>query len=179
MLINDLTDFGSKKKRKYNTTAEDGVKRRNISKSIKNEKDDLQFVHGLVSILKVKVENRWGKSRIKNDLMSYLDNCTQEQFEASTKYFYVGCSLIGERKESNYDKNESRREHPTRVLNDVWVEMHFNKPFCIKLDTKFHQWFTVSKEKVDEIKVKMEEDQGESIQFIHKYRDAMTNEIKY
>ena len=25
----------------------------------------------------------------------------------------------------------------------------------------------------------MEEDQGESIQFIHKYRDAVTNEIKY
>ena len=109
--------------------------------------------------------------------MSNLENCTREEFEASTKDVYVSRSLIGERKEINDDTNVSRHKYHTRVLNDVWVEMHFNKPFCIKLDTKFHRWFTVSKEKADAIKVKMEEDQGKSIQFIHKYRDAITNEI--
>ena len=91
----------------------------------------------------------------------------------------MGHSLIGERKESDDDTNESRQEHCTRVLNDKWVEMHFKKSFCDKLDEKFHRWFTVSKETADEIKVKMEEDQGESINFIHKYRDAITNDIKY
>ena len=53
MLVNSLSDLGPKKKRKYNSTAEDEVKRRNISNDIKNEKDDLQFVHGLVSIMKL------------------------------------------------------------------------------------------------------------------------------
>jgi hypothetical protein len=72
MLINSITDFSSNKKRKYNTIAEDEVKRRNISKRIKNGKDDLQFVHGLISIMKVKVDKKWGKSRIKIDLMSKL-----------------------------------------------------------------------------------------------------------
>ena len=127
--------------------AEDEVKRRNISKSIKNEKDDLQFVHGLVSIMKVKVDKQWRKSRIKNDLMSNLENCTREEFEASTRDFYVGRSLIGERKETDDDTNESRQEHRTRVLNDKWVEMHFKKPFCDKMDKKFHRWFTVERKK--------------------------------
>ena len=77
--------------------AEDEVKRRNISKSIKNEKDDLQFVHGLISIMKVKVDKKW-RGRIKNDLVSKLENCNQEEFEASTKDFYMGRSLIGIRK---------------------------------------------------------------------------------
>ena len=89
--------------------------------------------------------------------MSKLENCNQEQFEASTNYFYLGCSLIGERKETNDDTNESRQEVRTRVLNDNWVEIHFKKTFCDKLEKKFHQWFTVSKEKADELKVKMEE----------------------
>jgi hypothetical protein len=75
MLINDLTDFASNKKRKYNAVAKDEVKRRNISKSIKNEKDDLQFVHGLVSIMKVKVDKQWS-DRNKNELISKLENCT-------------------------------------------------------------------------------------------------------
>ena len=56
MLINEITDVAKKKKRKYNTMAEDEVKQKNISKSIKNEKEDLQFVSGLFSIMKVKVD---------------------------------------------------------------------------------------------------------------------------
>ena len=78
--------------------AEDDVKRRNISKSIKNEKDDLQFVHGLISIMKVKDAKKW-KGRIKNDLMSKLDNCTRDEFNASTNEFLCG-SLFDTRKKN-------------------------------------------------------------------------------
>ena len=75
MLINDLTDFASKKKRKYNMMAEDEVKQKNISKSIKNEKEDLQFVSGLFLIMKVKVENEWTQ-RFILDMITKLENCT-------------------------------------------------------------------------------------------------------
>ena len=44
MLTNEITDVVSKNKRKYNTMAEDEVKRKNISKSIKNEKENLDFL---------------------------------------------------------------------------------------------------------------------------------------
>ena len=94
----------------------------------------------------------------------------------------MGRSLSKERKitnDDNDDTNESRQVESTRVLNNNWVEMHFKKTFCDKLDEERCQWLTVSKKKADEIKVKMEEDQGESIKFIHKYRDSVTNEIKY
>ena len=33
--------------------------------------------------MKVKVDKRWGKSRIKNDLMSNLENCSRDDFKAS------------------------------------------------------------------------------------------------
>ena len=80
-----------------------------------------------------------------------------------------------EKKETDDDTNESRQEHCTRVLNDKWVEMHFKKTFRDKMDKKCHCWFPVDREKANEIKVKMQEDQGESINFIHKYRDAISN----
>ena len=89
---------------------EDEVKRRNILKSIKNEKEDLQFVHGLISIMRVKYVKRW-RSRIKNELMSKLEHCTREEFEASTNDFYVGCSKIGDRKQNSEATIESRQEH--------------------------------------------------------------------
>ena len=54
--MNDISGVSSNHKRKYDTMAEDEVKRKNISKSIKNEKEDLQFVSGLFSIMKVKVD---------------------------------------------------------------------------------------------------------------------------
>ena len=75
MLINSITDFASNKKRKYNTVVEDEVKRRNIAKNIKNKKDDLQFVQGLISIMKVNDAKKW-RSRIKNELMGKLESCT-------------------------------------------------------------------------------------------------------
>jgi hypothetical protein len=129
--------------------------------------------------MKVKVDKNWtGRSRLKKELMSQLENCSQEEFEASTRDFYVGRSLIGERREIDDETDESRNENRTRVLHDKWVGMHFKKPFLDMMDTKFHQWHSVSKETADEIKVKME-DQGKSIHFIHKYRDAVTNGIKY
>ena len=34
-------------------------------------------------------------------------------------------------------------------------------------------------EKADEIVLRIEEDQGEVITYIHKYRDQMTNEMKF
>ena len=91
----------------------------------------------------------------------------------------MGCSKIGDIKEKNDDTIESNQVLRTRVLNDKWVEMHFKKSFYDKLENKYHHWVTVSKEKADKIKVKMEEDQGELVKFIHKYRDEVTNEIKY
>lgn len=72
--MNDITDVASKNKRKYNKMAEDEVKRKNISKSIKNEKEDLEFVSGLISIMNVKVDKEW-RSRIKDHLITKLDNC--------------------------------------------------------------------------------------------------------
>ena len=44
MLMNDVTDVASKNKSKLNTMAEDEVKQKNISESIKYEKEALQFV---------------------------------------------------------------------------------------------------------------------------------------
>ena len=78
--------------------AEDEVKRKNISKSIKNENGDLEFVSGLVSIMKVKVNKVW-RSRIKDDLMIKLENCSWEEFESSKNAFYVGFSKTGDRKQ--------------------------------------------------------------------------------
>ena len=83
--------------------------------------DDLLFVHGLILIMKVKVYKRWRTSRIKNDLMSNLENCYRDEFKDSTRDLYVGRSLMKEMKETNDDTNESRQEHRTRVLNDKWV----------------------------------------------------------
>ena len=138
MMINSITDFSSNKKRKYNTMAEDVVKRKNIAKSIKNEKDHLQFVQGLISIMKVNDAKKWSdRSRIKNDLIAKLENCTRDEFNASTDDFYVGRSLSQERKitnDDNEDTNESRQVESTRVLNNNWVKMHFKKTFCDKLD---------------------------------------------
>ena len=57
--------------------------------------------------------------------------------------------------------------------------MHFKKTFCDKMDKKCNCWFTLKQETADNIKSKMEEDQGEVIRFIHKYRDEVTNEIKF
>jgi hypothetical protein len=175
MCVDKLLD---KKKRKFNTVAEDEVKRRNISRDIKKEKDDLLFVIGLDSILKVKVKKQWVRnSRTKKYLLSKLENCSQEEFEASTRDFYVGRSLIGKRKENDNNTNELRQEHRTRVLNDKWMDIYFTKAFRDKMDKKFQRWFSVDMKKANEIKVQMEEDQGESINFIHKYRDAVTNEV--
>ena len=89
MMINSITDFSSNKKRNYNTMAEDVVKRKNIAKSIKNEKNDLQFVQGLISIMKVNDAKKW-RGRIKNDLITKIENCTQYEFNASTDNFYLG-----------------------------------------------------------------------------------------
>ena len=86
MLINEITDVASKKKRKYNTMAEDEVKKRNISKSIKTEKKNVEFIYGLVSIMKVKGREKF-KARIKNDLMSKLENCSRDEFESSKMIF--------------------------------------------------------------------------------------------
>ena len=77
------------------------------------------------------------------------------------------------------EKTERRQVESTRILNYKWVEMHFNKSFCKKLKKKFHRWVTVTKEKAEEIVLRMEEDQGEMIKYIHKYRDEETDEIKY
>ena len=57
--------------------------------------------------------------------------------------------------------------------------MHFKKAFCDKMEKKCNFWFAIKQGIADNIKVKMEEDQGEVIKFIHKYRDEVTNEIKY
>ena len=48
ILMNEITDVAKKNKRKYNTLAEDEVKRRNISKRFKNEKDNLYAVSTIV-----------------------------------------------------------------------------------------------------------------------------------
>ena len=112
--------------------------------------------------MKVNDAKKW-RSRIKNELMGKLENCTRDEFNASTDGFYVGRSLIHERKitnDDNDDTNESRQVESTRVLNNNWVEMHYKKTFCDKLDEERCKWLTVSKKKADEIKVKMEEDQG-------------------
>ena len=50
-----------------------------------------------------------------------------------------------------------------KILNDKWVDRHFNKSFCKELEKKFHHWVTVTKEKAAEIGLRMEEDQGEVI----------------
>ena len=76
-------------------------------------------------------------------------------------------------------KTERRQVDRTRILNDKWVEMNFNKSFCKELEKKFHCWVMVTIEKEEEIVLSMEEDQGETIKYIHKYRDEETNEIKY
>ena len=70
---------------------EDEVKQKNISKSIINEKEDLQFVSGLISIMKVKVDKEW-MPRNKDDLITKLENCSRDEFESSAKDFYVSCS---------------------------------------------------------------------------------------
>ena len=57
--------------------------------------------------------------------------------------------------------------------------MYFNKSICKELKKKFRCWVTVTKEKTEEIVLRMEEDQGEIIKYIYKYRDEETNEIKY
>ena len=62
MCVDKLLD---KKKRKFNTVAENDVKRRNIIRDIKKEKDDLQFVIGLDSIMKVKVKQEMAE-KFKN-----------------------------------------------------------------------------------------------------------------
>ena len=137
MLINEITDVASKNKRKYNTMAEDEVKRKNISKSIKNEKEDLEFVSGMVSIMKVKGDKKW-RSRVKNDLMSKLENCFRDEFECLTNDFYTGFARTKDRKQKSEETIESRQVERTRVLNDKWVKMHFQKTFCDKLENKYH-----------------------------------------
>ena len=93
--------------------AEDEVKRRNISKSIKNEKQDIEFVSGMVSIMKVKGDKKW-RSRIKNDLITKLENCTRDEFESSTNNFYVGCSKTQDRQQKREETIESRQDERTK-----------------------------------------------------------------
>ena len=111
--------------------------------------------------------------------MTKLENCSQEEFESSINNFYVGCSKTQDRKQKREETIESMQVERTRVLNDKWVEMHFQKPFCEKLEKNYHHWVTVKRGKTDEIVLRMEEDQGEVIKYIHKYRDDVTNEMKY
>ena len=111
-------------------------------------------------------------------MLTQLENCTREEFQSFKKDFYVGCSKKTYIR-TNKKKTERRQEDRTRILNDKWVEMYFSKPFCQELDKNFHCWVTVTKEKAEEIVLSMEEDQGETIKYIHKYRDEETNAIQY
>lgn len=91
----------------------------------------------------------------------------------------MGCSKTGVRKQKREKTIESRQVERTRVLNDKWVKIHFQKTFYDKLEKKYHHWVTVKRGETDEIVLRMEEDQGEVIKYIHKYRDEVTNEMKY
>ena len=50
---------------KFNTIAEDEKKNYNISETYRNKKEDLEFVGGLYSIMRVKVKNDVWNQRTK------------------------------------------------------------------------------------------------------------------
>ena len=147
--MNDISDVSSKGKRKFNTVADDEGNKKHISETFKNEKEDMEFVGGLALIMRVKVNSNVWNQIIKGAMLTQLENCSRGEFESFKNDFYVGCSTTYNRSKKKKRDTGRRQEDRTRILNDKWVKMYFDKSFCKELEKKFHLWVTVTKEKAE------------------------------